>query len=246
MALESTARPIDAVVFDVGGVVFVPKPDWLLDAFAAAGIPVELGGEGLFRAHYHGIQAVDRVMTSGPAIDGAFERAYLGAVVRAVGVGEEEIDRAVEVLSEAWRVPASEVWVAPVPDSAEALAAMAEAGVALAVVSNSDGTVEEKLRSSGVCQVGKGEGAEVAAVVDSHVAGVAKPDPAIFGPALEALGVDSRRAAYVGDSVHYDVGGARRAGMWPVHFDPFGLCDATDHDHVAALGAVTTIFDCGV
>jgi FMN phosphatase YigB (HAD superfamily) len=43
---------------------------------------------------------------------------------------------------------------------------------------------------------------------------------------------------YLGDSVYFDVGGARAAGLQPVHVDPFDLCDAPDdHPHVASLAA---------
>ena len=64
----------------------------------------------------------------------------------------------------------------------------------------------------------------VACVVDSYVVGVAKPDPAIFEPALSALGLSaSSRVAYVGDTVFYDVRAATAAGLTPLLHDPFGF-----------------------
>ena len=74
-------------------------------------------------------------------------------------------------------------------------------------------------------------------MVDSAVVGVAKPDPAIFGIALAALGVPaSERVLYVGDSLRYDVTGARAAGLQPVHLDPNGFCPAPDgHRHIRTL-----------
>jgi putative hydrolase of the HAD superfamily len=74
-------------------------------------------------------------------------------------------------------------------------------------------------------------------VVDSAVVGVAKPDPAIFGIALDALGVPaSRTVLYVGDSLRYDVAGAVAAGLQPVHLDPYGLCPLpSGHPHVRSL-----------
>ena len=113
--------------------------------------------------------------------------------------------------------------------------ALADAGIPMAIVSNADGTVAQILREAGVCQAGPGPLVEVATVVDSGAIGVAKPDPAIFTPALDALGTEAGRTLHVGDSVHYDVGGARAAGLRGVHFDPRRLCERTDHDHVAAL-----------
>ena len=74
-------------------------------------------------------------------------------------------------------------------------------------------------------------------VVDSAVVGVAKPDPAIFGIALDALGVPaSGTVMHVGDSLRYDVAGALAAGLEPVHLDPHGFCPAPDgHRHVRTL-----------
>jgi putative hydrolase of the HAD superfamily len=40
---------------------------------------------------------------------------------------------------------------------------------------------------------------------------------------------------HVGDSVHFDVGGARAAGVRPVHLDPFEMCGLQDHEHVRSL-----------
>ena len=71
---------------------------------------------------------------------------------------------------------------------------------------------------------------------DSQVVGVAKPDPAIFDFAVPVLGKAPSDVIYVGDSVKYDVRSAEAAGMTPLHFDPFGLCQAIDHAHVASVG----------
>ena len=90
---------------------------------------------------------------------------------------------------------------------------------------------------------GRHDGVRVGVIVDSAVAGVAKPDPAIFGIALEALGVPaSKTVLHVGDSVRYDVAGALAAGLQPVHLDPFGVCPAPDgHPHVATLQELARI-----
>ena len=123
----------------------------------------------------------------------------------------------------------------------------------MGVVSNSDGTVQAELRRLGVCYAPDGRqmrrtdrttrnrtgtaGIPVGVVVDSAVVGVAKPDPAIFGIALAALGVPaSETVLYVGDSLRYDVTGAVAAGLQPVHLDPHGFCPAPDgHRHVRTL-----------
>ncbi len=91
---------------------------------------------------------------------------------------------------------------------------------------------------TGSARLGKGAGVSIAAVVDSFVVGVAKPEPQIFVHALDGLEVGPDKAIHVGDSVRYDVEGARAAGVHPLHFDPYGSCPAGDHDHVAQLGDV--------
>lgn len=69
-------------------------------------------------------------------------------------------------------------------------------------------------------RTGTREGLEF--VVDSHLEGVEKPDPAIFRIALERMGVAPGRAVYVGDLRSVDEAGARAAGMHFVLLDPFG------------------------
>jgi putative hydrolase of the HAD superfamily len=53
----------------------------------------------------------------------------------------------------------------------------------------------------------------LAVMVDSTDLGWTKPDPRLFRHALDALGVEASRAAFVGDSLPRDMAGARRTGM---------------------------------
>jgi len=125
-----------------------------------------------------------------------------------------------------------------VSGSVEALHALAVAGAyKLGIVSNADGTIEEQLRRGQICQVGEGLGVPVLAIIDSGVVGVATPAAEIFSHALAPLGVLPADAVYVGDTVRYDVRGARAAGLPPVHLDPLALCasPADDHAHIRGL-----------
>ena len=80
------------------------------------------------------------------------------------------------------------LWRWPIPESVAALKALSAAGVPLGVVSNASGQIAEVLSRSGVCQAGDGVTRPVRVVVDSHVVGVAKPDPLIFDHALPFFG----------------------------------------------------------
>ncbi len=162
--------------------------------------------------------------------------AYLTAYALEAGVPTSRLRVALAALRHAFLDdPDPDVWSWVVHDAVDALRRLADTGVRLAVVSNSDGTVEALLRDKGICQVGEGLGTSVTVVVDSAVVGSEKPDPAIFGHALGALDVEPSEAVHVGDTVHADVAGARAAGVGAVHLDPFGFCPLEDHHHAASL-----------
>jgi putative hydrolase of the HAD superfamily len=100
----------------------------------------------------------------------------------------------------------------PIAGAVEACQALIARGIALAVVSNWDIALHDHVRALGLDLT----------VVTSAEAGAAKPDPAVFGLALERLGVPAGRALHVGDSPA-DEEGARAAGM---QFRPAPLAEA--------------------
>ncbi len=182
-------------------------------------------------AHYAGVRALDEGAGPGDERD-----LYLRAFVRALGVDRARVLEASQALLALWTRPAIGLWRLPVGGAQEGLQRLASRDVKLGVVSNSDGTVEEQLRRSRLCQIGVGDGVAVLAIVDSYVIGMAKPDPAIFSEAVARMGVRAERSIYVGDSLRYDVRGAEAAGLRPLHFDPYQLCSRADgHRHVRSL-----------
>lgn len=100
----------------------------------------------------------------------------------------------------------------PLPGVLEALAELAARGLALAVVSNWDCSLGERLREAGI---------ELEVAVSCAEAGASKPAPAIFAVALERLGVEPDRTLHVGDTAE-DEEGARAAGL---HFAPAPLAE---------------------
>lgn len=213
---------IQAVILDAGGVLLLPDPEALRQLLAP--LDAEPDPERCRWAHYASARAVDR-----------FGRADWRAVDRVVaselGVPDEHLDAAGRLIEEVYvRRP----WV-PIEGAAEALRALRATGFLLAVVSNASGTVEAQLAEHEICSVTGGASAEVAVVVDSAVVGVEKPDPAIFRLAFDALAVEADRCLYVGDTVYFDVDGARAAGMHAAHLDPYELCTIAGHPHVRDL-----------
>jgi putative hydrolase of the HAD superfamily len=227
---------MDAVILDVGGVLLVPHFETVNPALEAYGVALDLPAAE--RAHYSGARALDH------ASDDPLEErtAYLLAYVAAAGVPEPRREEAIERIRRAWAQPNMDVWRQHVRGSVDGMRSLAARGVRLGIISNSDGTVEEQLRRGEICQVGEGLGVPVLAIIDSGVVGVSKPAVGIFRHALEPIGVKPERALYVGDTVRYDVRGARAAGLVPVHFDPYELCDdREDHSHVKALAEVEAL-----
>lgn len=216
----------DGLTLDVGGVFVVPHHDRLGAALRAAGLEVDR--DRFWDGHYLAMHAVDVDQAPAETFD-----TYVPAFCHHVGLRGADFDLAVAALDPLFGP--SGLWAEPIPGSASGLRRLHDAGVPLAVVSNADGTVHEILERAGVCQVGEGPLVPVLEITDSGSVGIAKPDPAIFAPALEALGTRPARTLHVGDSVHYDVRGARAAGMAAVHFDPRGLCRSDEHPHIAAL-----------
>jgi putative hydrolase of the HAD superfamily len=216
----------DAVLFDAGGVLVLPDPTVLGPLLAPYGGDPSV--EVHRRAHYAAM-AVKSHARAGELYWHEYDRAY----VVAVGVADDHREPAAELLNST-RTPA--LWRWPIPESLSALAVLAELGVPMGVVSNATGQIEGELLRCRICQVGPGGGAAMRCVIDSHVVGVAKPDPRIFDHALEHFAeFDRDRIAYVGDSVTMDVGGARAAGLHPLLLDPHDDHADADFDRIRSL-----------
>ena len=218
----------DAILFDAGGVLVLPDPTVLGPLLEPYGGDPSVDAHR--RAHYAAMAEKSRERANETEWD-----VYNVTYLRSVGVPEELVAHAVVVLD---RTRSAHLWRWPIPETLTALAALSERGVPMGVVSNASGQVEAALAFAGVCQVGDGSGTSMRVVIDSHVVGVAKPDPRIFDHALAHFAEFEReRIVYVGDSVVMDIGGATAAGLHPVLLDPYD-----DHDG-ADFGRITTVAD---
>jgi putative hydrolase of the HAD superfamily len=161
---------------------------------------------------------------------------YLAAYVRAAGVSEASVTSAAEALRQA-KTP----WSHLLAGTGAGLRALAAMRLRLAVVSNSDGTLEARLRARGTCQVGSGPGVAMRAIIDSTAVGCRKPDAQIFQLALSATEARREATVHVGDSVHFDVHGAQAAGLRAVHVAPPGFCTDRSHPHIATLAELPAL-----
>ena len=227
-----------AVFLDAGGVIVLPHRDLLARALSEAGIEIEPAA--VPRAHYRAVRAMDRAM------DRALDRSatatatpgYAAALFPQLGILP---GRSAEALA-VWdhladrRRSGHVLWSEPVPGARVVIDRLRGAGIAVVVVTNSDGHGEENLRASGFAGI---------PVIDSTVVGAAKPDPRIFEIALARAGellradVSPAEAFHVGDALSTDIAGAHAAGIAPIHLDPHRACRATDHRHVRTLAGVS-------
>ena len=113
------------------------------------------------------------------------------------------------------------VRMSPFPDAAPALERLRSRELTLVVVSNWDCSLGEVLARCGLDPLLDG-------AVSSAEAGARKPDPAIFGPALEIAGVEPAAALHVGDTFEEDVDAAHAAGIPVLFIDREGTGGGSD------------------
>ena len=211
---------IDTLFFDVGNTLVSMDFDWIADELGQRGLAA--APEALQRAEAAARPRVSREIANRAAKESLETfTLYLGLVLQefeeAADFGAERLQALALELTPVLRGPGrtARLWSRLLPGVPEALAALRSAGLQLAVVSNSDGSVERSLVASGL----RGYFAHV---VDSQVVGYEKPDPRIFEHALALCGAEASRSLHVGDLYAADVVGARAAGVHAVLLDPFG------------------------
>ena len=218
---------------DGGGVIVLPDRGLVRDTLAELGIDVD--ASAVSRAHYRAVRQLDLGQSADSNPGG-----YLGTLCRALGVPAERLADATRALSRLAdrSVSGKVLWSEATPNAQQTIGALGRAGIAVLIVTNSDGHASENLRDAGICQTAPGAGATVTAVIDSALVGSAKPDPEIFRIALQRANVDPTSVVHVGDMVSTDVGGARAAGIVPIHLDPRRCCRAHDHRHIRSLASI--------
>ncbi|MFZ0971734.1 MAG: HAD family hydrolase [Solirubrobacteraceae bacterium] len=210
-----------AVFLDAGGVIVLPDRHLLAGALALVGIDID--PSAVPQAHYRAVRALDHPANRAPG-----RHDYARALIPQLGIVPGRTAAALA----AWERLADRsrsgvvLWSEPTPGALTTIAALRRRGLAVVIVTNSDGHAEENLAACGFAGV---------SVIDSHVVGAAKPDPRIFEIALARAGIRACEVVHVGDTLANDVAGAHAAGIAPIHFDPLGACRARDHLHIRSL-----------
>lgn len=213
-----SSRP-SAVLLDVGGVFLLPDRSRIRQALDQVGHAV-IDNMAIDRAHYRATRVFPMDLEGNEDLRHYWDR-YLQVYAHSLEVPEGLIDQAVEHLRNEY--VSGGLWTEIISGSPRGLEELVATGVPVGIVSNSNGTIEDRLASLEVLQVGPGAGVEVRCVIDSGAVGVEKPDPRIFDYALEQLGMAPEGMWYVGDTPAFDVVGATRAGLSPILMDPFDV-----------------------
>lgn len=228
-----------AVLLDVGGVFLLPDRSRIRQALHQVGHSVT-DNAAIDRAHYQAARVFPMDLQGDEDARAHWDR-YLQAYARSLEVPEGVVPEAVEHLRNEY--VSGGLWTETIEGSSSGLAALVRTDVPIGIVSNSNGTIEARLRSMGILQVGPGAGVEVRCVIDSGTVGVEKPDPRIFDYALAELGMPPEGMWYVGDTPAFDITGARRAGLHPILMDPFAVNGDFGVTCVRSLSAVAGLIE---
>ena len=109
--------------------------------------------------------------------------------------------------------PTQNLWRKPIAGMFELVTELKAHGVAVGIISNSEGRLAELVEELG-------HSALFPVIVDSGRVGIDKPDRRIFEHAASQLGVPLSELVHVGDAWEADVLGARAAGAEAVWFSP--------------------------
>ncbi len=199
---KSSHQKPKALLFDFGGTLAFLDYDLLAHEFSRDARPID--ALKLEHAEYEGRAAIDRHLMGGGNDVIASYMQYFNNWMAAAGIPAAEI----EAYGEHFRRLHGEasLWRVVRPGTMEALERLKSEGIKLAIVSNAEGQIESDARRYGLHPF-------FDVIVDSHVVGVAKPDPRIFQIALERLGVAPDEARFAGDIYSIDVLGAHAAGI---------------------------------
>jgi putative hydrolase of the HAD superfamily len=107
-------------------------------------------------------------------------------------------------------------------------------GIALGIISNWTGDLEDVLHRIGLH-------ASFDVILDSARFGHEKPHPEIFAEAVRRAGIAPESALHVGDSIEHDVDGALESGLRPILIDRTGRY--AGFDRAPRVTALTEILD---
>jgi len=228
MSSSHPARPA-ALLLDAGGTLVLPDYQRMAELLAELQLAVD--GALLAARHAEADRHYAELLAAGGSHEGGWQ-ALMRCWMQLAGVPASAQSAAVAHLRA--EHDAFNLWRRVPAGLPAALDRVRAAGVALAVVSNSEGQLLRLLERVGLAE-------RFDAVIDSALEGVRKPDPEIFLRACRRLGVAPAQCLYAGDLPAVDLTGAQRAGMAAALIDPRNAWP--QHDTTPRYRSVVALID---
>jgi HAD superfamily hydrolase (TIGR01509 family) len=231
-SLHPSLRGARACVFDAGGTLV--HPDWeRLARLAEETAGRRFGADEMRRAFGEMQKCINEPTPGGRVIDQNGHHWTFRAMYGGLGLDEAACAEIVERIDTAHAE--RHIWCGCDPEAPRVVDEIKREGLLVAIISNTeDGRVRDALEAAGLAE-------RFDVIVDSHLVGFSKPDPAIFRHALELLGVEPHEAVFVGDSYAHDALAARAAGLRAVLLDPLDLHPESICPRIHSLGDLLPI-----
>lgn len=227
---EIPYRSLETIFLDVGNTLVSMDYTWLREELRERDIEAELGE--IHRAEAAARPVISETIGEHRSTEGkATFTLYLETLLRNLGVPSPDAGLVDELACFFRRVGPERFWTYVLPGVPRALERFRGLGLRLAVVSNSDGSVERVLTGLGLRPL-------LDAVFDSHLVGLEKPDPRFFEHALAETGASPETTLHIGDLYAADAAGGRAAGLHVALVDPFGDWPGVDCPRFADVAAL--------
>ncbi|MGH9905559.1 MAG: HAD family hydrolase [Pyrinomonadaceae bacterium] len=228
--LHHALKGARACIFDVGGTLV--HPDWPRLAKVVEEVSGRVfGSNEMSRAFGEMLRAVGvEIQREGFVTPEEMKRPHwtFRRMYRDLGLDEATCAGVMERLNAVHLD--KHVWCSLDPEVYLLLDELRRQRLTIAVISNTeDGRLIDSLAAAGIAE-------RFDLLVDSHLVGHRKPDPAIFRFALERLGIEAHEGAYVGDSYAHDALAARAVGLRGILLDPFDLHPESVCPRIRSLG----------
>jgi putative hydrolase of the HAD superfamily len=223
--------PVKTILLDAGGVLLDLDYAYLRRLVEAR--QVEVDERQLARLEAMARLEIHHQVSKGGRVSDAW-RDYFHIILNEVGLPSDTRGAIIDALWEAHQRVG--LWTVPIDGAPQTVAELKRRGYRLGVVSNAEGRVEQDLEAAGYRGL-------LETVVDSHVVGVEKPDPEIFGIALRRLDARPESTIFIGDVPAVDVDGARAAGVTPILVDRHELYPQTDVLRLGSIRELPAILD---
>jgi len=223
---------LKAVLLDAGNTVILMNYAVIAEALAAEGFDADAAR--VREAEYRARVRLDPILARSNSTESPNTfQTYMRFICEELGIEwKAAAERSFQRIAEYNRE--QNLWNRPNPQAPAVLERLQQLDLAVGMISNSGGSIEQIVRKQGL-------GSYFRFVLDSRIVGVEKPDPRIFQMALERAKAAPAEAVYIGDLYSIDILGSRAAGLDAILLDPAGLWGHVDCPKAKDLSQVLEI-----